>query len=72
MEKDIIFETAKNMAIEQVLNMYCSPDDPNRPALKQLLEHLLNCIMLSERRIYLEKTKMIKATAFMNACLVLQ
>ncbi len=41
MEKKEIFETAKNMAIEQVLNMYCSKDDPTRPALKQLLENLL-------------------------------
>jgi len=63
-EKDIIFETAKNMAIEQVLNMYCSPDVPNRPALKQLLEHLLNCIMLSERRIYLEKNQNDKGNGF--------
>lgn len=43
MAKDIIFETAKNMAIEQVLNMFCSEEYTHRPALKQLLEHLLNC-----------------------------
>ncbi|WP_416352907.1 hypothetical protein [Caldicellulosiruptor acetigenus] len=49
MNKNEIFETAKNMAIEQVLNMYCSKDDPTRPALKQLLENLLDCFMLSER-----------------------
>ncbi len=36
MNKNEIYETAKNMAVEQVLNMYCSKDDPNRTALKQL------------------------------------
>ncbi len=55
MEKNEIFETAKNMAIGQVLNMYCSKDNPTRPALKQLLENLLESLMLSERNIYLAK-----------------
>ncbi|WPX09238.1 IS256 family transposase [Anaerocellum danielii] len=69
MEKDIIFETVKNMAIEQVLNTYCSQDDPNRPALKQLLEHLLNCIMLSERKIYLDKNQNDKGNGFYDRML---
>ncbi|AZT89249.1 IS256 family transposase [Caldicellulosiruptor changbaiensis] len=64
MEKNEIFETAKNMAIEQVLNMYCSKDDPTRPALKQLLENLLDCFMLSERTVYLAKNENDKGNGF--------
>lgn len=64
MEKNEIFETAKNMAIEQVLNMYCSKDDPTLPALKQLLESLLECIMLSERLVYLAKNENDKGNGF--------
>ena len=64
MNKNEIHETAKNMAVEQVLNMYCSKDDPNRPALKQLLENLLDCFMLSERKVALLKMTMTKAMVF--------
>ncbi|ADD03547.1 MULTISPECIES: IS256 family transposase [Thermoanaerobacter] len=64
MNKNEIYETAKNMAVEQVLNMYCSKDDPNRPALKQLLENLLDCFMLSERTVYLAKNDNDKGNGF--------
>jgi hypothetical protein len=64
MEKSEIFETAKNMAIEQVLNMYCFKDDPTHPALKQLLESLLEYIMLSERSVYLAKNENDKGNGF--------
>ncbi|AEM73559.1 LOW QUALITY PROTEIN: MULE transposase, conserved domain-containing protein [Caldicellulosiruptor acetigenus 6A] len=69
MEKNEIFETAKNMAIEQVLNMYCSKDDPTRPALKQLLENLLEWFMLSERNIYLAKNQNDKGNGFYDRTL---
>jgi len=64
MNKNEIYETAKNMAVEQVLNMYCSKDDPNRPALKQLLENLLDYFMLSERSVYLAKNENDKGNGF--------
>jgi len=38
MDKNTYYETVKNMAVEKVLNQYCSDSDPSRPALKKLLE----------------------------------
>jgi len=58
------------MAVEKVLNQYCSDSDPSRPALKKLLEDLLDWFMLSERQIYLLKNENDKATAFMIENLV--
>jgi len=34
MDKNTYYETVKNMAVEKVLNQYCSDSDPSRPALK--------------------------------------
>jgi hypothetical protein len=57
MDKNTYYETVKNMAVEKVLNQYCSDSDPSRPALKKLLEDLLDWFMLSERQIYLLKNE---------------
>jgi len=58
------------MAVEKVLNQYCSDSDPSRPALKKLLEDLLDWFMLSERQIYLLKNENDKGNAFMIENLV--
>jgi len=52
------------MAVEKVLNQYCSDSDPSRPALKKLLEDLLDWFMLSERQIYLLKNENDKGNGF--------
>ncbi|ADQ05534.1 transposase mutator type [Caldicellulosiruptor owensensis OL] len=52
------------MAIENVLNKYCTEQDPARPALKKLLEDLLDWFMLSEREIYLSKNDDDKGNGF--------
>ena len=64
MEKNTYYETVKNMAIENVLNKYCTEQDPARPALKKLLEDLLDWFMLSEREIYLSKNDDDKGNGF--------
>jgi len=64
MDKNTYYETVKNMAVEKVLNQYCSDSDPSRPALKKLLEDLLDWFMLSERQIYLLKNENDKGNGF--------
>ncbi|ADQ39611.1 transposase mutator type [Caldicellulosiruptor acetigenus I77R1B] len=64
MDKNTYYETVKNMAVEKVLNKYCSEQDPARPALKKLLEDLLDWFMLSEREIYLSKNDNDKGNGF--------
>jgi transposase-like protein len=64
MDKNTYYETVKNMAVEKVLNQYCSDSDPLRPALKKLLEDLLDWFMLSERQIYLLKNENDKGNGF--------
>jgi DNA invertase Pin-like site-specific DNA recombinase len=46
MDKNSYYETVKNTAIEKVLNKYSSDSDSSRPALKKLLEDLLDWFML--------------------------
>jgi len=48
MDKNTYYETVKNMAIENVLNKYCTEQDHACQALKKLLEDLLDWFMLSE------------------------
>lgn len=64
MDKNSYYETVKNMAIEKVLNQYSSDSDPSRPALKKLLEDLLDWFMLSERQIYLLNNENDKGNGF--------
>lgn len=66
MEKNEIFETAKNMAIEQVLNMYCSKDDPTCAALNNFQKTYLNASCSQKDQFILQKIKMRKAMAFMR------
>lgn len=44
MDKNTYYEVIKNVTIEKVLNKYFSEQGLIRPALKTLLEDLLNCI----------------------------
>lgn len=64
MDKNTYYESVKNIAIEKVLGKYCSEEDPSRPALKKLLEDLLDSFMMSERQIYLYKNEDDKGNGF--------
>jgi len=64
MDKNSYYETVKNTAIEKVLNKYSSDSDSSRPALKKLLEDLLDWFMLSECQIYLLNNENDKGNGF--------
>ncbi|MBT1248285.1 MULTISPECIES: hypothetical protein [unclassified Thermosipho (in: thermotogales)] len=51
-EKEI-FEKAKEKAINEMLDKYCSKDPQERLAMRTFLENFLNIIMTSERDVYL-------------------
>ncbi|KKC29834.1 hypothetical protein CDSM653_01063 [Caldanaerobacter subterraneus subsp. pacificus DSM 12653] len=42
MDKNNYYEIVKNRLQKKSLNQYCSAQDPSRPALKKLLEDLLD------------------------------
>ena len=62
-EKEM-FEKAKEKAINEMLDKYCSKDPGERLAMRTFLENFLNIIMASERDIYLDKNDHDKANGF--------
>jgi len=68
-EKEM-FEKAKEKAINEMLDKYCSRDPQERLAMRTFLENFLNIIMASERDIYLDKNHHDKANGFYSRNLV--
>lgn len=68
-EKEM-FEKAKEKAIKEMLDKYCSSDPQERLAMRTFLENFLNIIMASERDIYLDKNLHDKANGFYSRNLV--
>jgi transposase-like protein len=66
MDKNTYYKQSKIWLSKKVLNQYCSNQDPSRPALKKLLEDLLDWFMMSEREIYLMKNDNDKGNGFYN------